>query len=59
MTKYELKNKNNVHANFWVKDGRVVETDPILSWIIGWSFESLQDYCLSGSYQRLKISEVV
>jgi hypothetical protein len=58
MTKYELKNRKGVHANFFVEDGVIVKTDPILCWINGLTLEFLREYCMSGNYRRMIITEV-
>lgn len=58
MVKYELRNRKNVRAYFAVDNGIVVKTDPILCWIKGWTFEDLQEYCISGCYRRLIITKL-
>ena len=56
--KYELMNKQGVHGNFWVEDGKIVKTEPILSWILGWTMEQLEAWSDDIGMRKLYIKRL-
>ncbi len=57
-TEYMILNRFGVNERFFVENGVVVDGEPLTRFFHGWKMKDLREWCVNGSYHRLRISEI-